>query len=475
MRVFSESRHSASSDAPDVDVNSRLPSPADDSVAGATPSSSARPALDAAALGALPTAVDVVIIGGGIIGISTAYALAKAGVSVCVFEKGRLAGEQSSRNWGWVRTLTRDVAEVPLAMRANAMWADIQARADVGFRRTGLLYLQENDADAAAHAKWIAAARDHGLDATLLTREAAARHLPPSSRAWTGAMFSASDGVAEPQRATQGIAGLAQDLGAKVFEHCAVRGIESSAGQVTAVITERGVVRTQAVVIAGGAWSRLFCGNLGADFPQLKVRGSVLRTAPFEAPLHAAVNGKDFTCRKRSDGGYTVSQFGASMADVVPDSFRLMHHFGRAWLANREFVRLRFGKRFFEELRTPRRFAVDRETPFERCRVLDPAPSAKGVSQAWARVTETFPVFGQARIAQSWAGYIDVTPDALPVMSAVPHHAGLFLASGFSGHGFGIGPAAGELMANLVQGNALGVDAAPFRFGRFSRFGAQKA
>ncbi|MDQ2149364.1 FAD-binding oxidoreductase [Alcaligenaceae bacterium C4P045] len=420
------------------------------------------------ALGALPDAVDVVIVGGGIIGISTAYALAKAGVSVCVFEKGCLAAEQSSRNWGWVRTLTRDVAEVPLAVRANALWADIQAKTDVGFRRTGLLYMQENDADAAAHAKWIASAREHGLDATLLTRERALSQLPPSSRAWTGAMHSASDGVAEPQRATHGIAGLAQDLGAKIYEHCAVRGIESSAGRVSAVITERGVVRTQAVVIAGGAWSRLFCGNLGADFPQLKVRGSVLRTAPFEAPLLAAVNGKDFTCRKRGDGGYTVSQFGASMADVVPDSFRLMPHFGRAWLANREFVRLRFGKRFFEELREPRRFALDRETPFERCRVLDPAPSAKGVSQAWARLTETFPIFGQARIAQSWAGYIDVTPDALPVMSPVPKHPGLFLASGFSGHGFGIGPAAGELMANMVQGHALGVDAAPFRFSRFS-------
>lgn len=416
----------------------------------------------------LPAEVDVAIVGGGIIGVSTAYALAQAGVSVCVFEKGRLAGEQSSRNWGWVRTLGRDVSELPLAVRANRLWGEIQARADVGFRRTGLMYLQESETDAQIHAEWMDSARAHGLDAGLLTRDAALAHLPSTSRAWVGAMYSGSDGVAEPGRATSAIASLAQASGARIYEGCAVRGIEKAAGRVSAVVTERGVVNAQAVVIAGGAWSRLFCGNLGADFPQLKVRGSVLRTAPFDSALTHAVNGKSFTCRKRADGGYTVSQFGASMADVVPDSFRLIGHFGRAWLANRDFVRLRFGKRFFEELGIPRRFALDRETPFERHRVLDPQPSARGVAQAWARLIEAFPDFRDARIAHSWAGYIDVTPDALPVMSAVPANPGLFLASGFSGHGFGIGPAAGELMADMVQGKASPLDATPFRFSRFS-------
>ena len=90
------------------------------------------------------------------------------------------------------------------------------------------------------------------------------------------------------------------------------------------------------------------------------------------------------------------------------------------------------------------------------------------MAQAWARLIEAFPDFRDARIAHSWAGYIDVTPDALPVMSAVPANPGLFLASGFSGHGFGIGPAAGELMADMVQGKASPLDATPFRFSRFS-------
>ncbi|WP_033447994.1 FAD-dependent oxidoreductase, partial [Bordetella bronchiseptica] len=108
---------------------------------------------------ALPRRVDVAVIGGGIIGVSAAYALARAGVSVALFEKGRLAGEQSSRNWGWVRTLCRDAAEIPLALRAHALWTEIQAEVDVGYRRTGMLYLQEDERDAAAHQRWIEQAR----------------------------------------------------------------------------------------------------------------------------------------------------------------------------------------------------------------------------------------------------------------------------------------------------------------------------
>ncbi|WP_459616349.1 NAD(P)/FAD-dependent oxidoreductase [Bordetella sp. 2513F-2] len=416
----------------------------------------------------LPGPVDVAVIGGGIIGVSAAYALARAGVRVAVFEKGSVGAEQSSRNWGWVRTLGRDPAEVPLALRANALWADIQARVDVGFRRTGMLYLQQSADDAAEHQRWLDSCRDHGVDAVMLDREAALRHLPRTPRGWTGAMYSAHDGVAEPRLAPHAIAALARDAGAHIVEGCAVRGLERAAGRVAGVVTERGPVAAQAVLLAGGAWSRLFCGNTGVDFPQLKVRGSVLRTAPFQGALTAAVNGGGFTCRKRADGGYTVAQFGASMADIVPDSFRLMGRFLRGWLQNNDFVRLRFGRRFFEELAMPRRFGLDAPTPFERHRVLDPRPSAAGLRQAWQRLTDAFPEFAAAQVAESWAGYIDVTPDALPVMSEVPAMPGFYLASGFSGHGFGIGPAAGEAMKDLILGHAPQADLSAFRLSRFA-------
>ncbi|NML30335.1 NAD(P)/FAD-dependent oxidoreductase [Paraburkholderia antibiotica] len=412
--------------------------------------------------------VEVAIVGGGIIGASTAYWLAKAGVRTALFEKGTLACEQSSRNWGWVRTLSRDLPEVPLALLANRRWRELQQQVEVGYRQNGLLYLQENDRDAQEHARWYDAAKTYGAKASFLTKRDMQKLLPTSARAWTGAMYSESCGVAEPTQATAGIAALAREAGATIVENCAVRGIERSAGRVSAIVTEAGRVDAQNVLVAAGAWSRLFCGNLGVEFPQLKVRGSVLRTAPFDARMSVSINGKDFTCRKRTDGGYTVSQFSASLAELVPDSFRLMSKFIRPWIANRAIVRVRVSERFIDELKIPRRFPSDSETPFEHCRMLDPPPYAKGIDQAWTRLRESFPVFKGARIAHAWGGYIDVTPDAMPVIGALHDVPGLYLASGFSGHGFGIGPAVGECVAALIRGDRPPVDLEPFRLGRYA-------
>lgn len=424
--------------------------------------------LDYDAAPAIRGNVDVAIIGAGIVGVSTAYALAKAGLSVAVFEKGTIACEQSSRNWGWIRTLSRDLPELPLALRANHLWRNIQNQIDVGFRQTGILYLADCAKDIEHYQHWLDGAKPMGVDAQLLDRESTLRLLPTTNRRWMGALYSPTDGVAEPAIATGNIASLAAAQGCRIVEHCAVRGIETTAGRASAVVTENGTVKAQSILIAGGAWSRLLCGNLNIEFPQLKVRASVLRTAPVNTPMDLAVNGKEFTCRRRADGGYTVSQFGASYADVVPDSFRLLRHFLPAWIKNNGLVKLRFGKRFLDELSVPRRFPLDAITPFEQCRVLDAPASAAFLTSTMKTLSDAFPDFRNVQVAQSWGGFIDVTPDALPVMSPVDTVPGLFLASGFSGHGFGIGPAVGEVMADMIRGAPLGIDTQPFRLSRFS-------
>ncbi|MDB5832386.1 MAG: dependent oxidoreductase, partial [Caballeronia sp.] len=397
-----------------------------------------------------------------------ALALARKGVRVAVFEKGALAGEQSSRNWGWIRTVGRDPKELPLSAIANDMWADIQARINVGYRRTGLAYLAETDKEMARHQAWLDSAKNTGTEGSLLGRDELARLIPASNRPWIGALYSAGDGVAEPTLATVAIARLATEAGALVFENCAVRGLETSAGRTSAVVTERGVVKCASVVLAGGAWSRLFCGNNAVEFPQLKVHASVLRTGPLETGLEMAINGSDFTCRKRADGGYTVSQLGASIADLTPDSIRLCRQFLPAWMAERKYLKLRVGKRFVEEMKIPRHFRLDAPTPFEACRTLAPPPTMKMVDGALGKLKHAFPAFKNATVAQAWAGFIDVTPDAVPVISEVSKIPGFFLAAGFSGHGFGIGPAAGALMADLVTGDAPRVDPKAFRLNRFN-------
>lgn len=415
----------------------------------------------------LPAAVDVAIVGGGIIGMSTACELSRAGASVAVLEKGTVGCEQSSRNWGWVRTLMRDPSEVPLALRANRLWQHIQSKTDVGFRQSGILYLARASKELLDYQRWVERVTPLGTDAILLDKHQVASKLPDTRQEWLGGLYSPGDGVAEPGLATQGIATLARQHGAQVFENCAVRGLGTRGPTVWDVHTEHGTIKAGKVLVAGGAWSRLLCGNLGISIPQLKVRASVLSTTPIAEPLDVAINGRDFTCRRRADGGYTVSQFNASYADIVPDSFRLLRHFLPAWVKNNGLVKLRFGKRFFRELAMQRRFGASDVTPFEQHRSLHPAPAQAALTSAFKKLSDVFPAFEGATIHHMWGGYIDVTPDALPVISDVASHQGLYIATGFSGHGFGIGPAVGEATAKLIQGSASDIDLTPFRLERF--------
>jgi glycine/D-amino acid oxidase-like deaminating enzyme len=130
-------------------------------------------------------------------------------------------------------------------------------------------------------------------------------------------------------------------------------------------------------------------------------------------------------------------------------------------------LRLRIGRRFVEEWRIRRRWSLDEVTPFEQVRVLDPEPSSSLLAEGVENLRRAFPVFAEARVAERWGGLIDATPDAVPVISSVATLPGFFVATGFSGHGFGIGPAAGRLMADLVAGDRPLVDPAPYAFARF--------
>jgi glycine/D-amino acid oxidase-like deaminating enzyme len=420
---------------------------------------------------ALPRSVDVVVVGGGIVGASAALFLAQEGLRVALLEKGAIGGEQSSRNWGWCRFTLRDPAELELMGVAMRLWRDQAALggADTGFRTTGIMYLVGRRADdVAVYEAWLEHARRHGLGSRLIGRDEVARLLPGASRQWDGAVYTPEDGGAEPERAAPEIARAAQRAGAIVVNACAVRSVERTAGRVSSVVTERGEIICDAALVAAGAWSRLFLGNLGIDLPQLKVLASASRSDPHVAAPTVSAAGAGWGFRRRDDGGWIVSETDATTADIVPDSFRLLWDYRRQVFA-RGRPRLRFGRRFFEEWRAPRRWRAQEVTPFERCRSLDPAPERQVLAAAERRLQAELPEFSDIRIAGAWAGYIDVTPDALPAISGVDAWPGLFIATGFSGHGFGIGPGGGRLAADLVAGRTPSADPTPFRADRFAR------
>jgi glycine/D-amino acid oxidase-like deaminating enzyme len=419
---------------------------------------------------ALPARADVVIIGGGIIGTSAALFLAQKGVSAVLCEKGHIAGEQSSRNWGWCRKMGRDPREIPLIIESLRLWQGMNERveAETGFRQAGIMYLAETQAELGQLEGWLDHARQYQLDTRVISRSEAAELMPGLTGAWAGALYTASDGKAEPQRAAPAIAEAARRHGAAIFTQCAVRGIEMQGGHVSSAVTEKGRIACNAVVLAGGAWCRLFCGNLGIKLPQLKVLATVMRTEPLDGGPEISASGGLFGFRKRMDGGYTVSTLGVRTIDLIPDHFRLFFDYLPAVKLHWKKLRFRVGNRWLEELRTSRRWGLDEASPFEAVRVLDPEPDPFVADRARTAAAEAFPIFRSAVVAESWGGMIDVMPDAIPVISPVETLPGFFIATGFSGHGFGIGPGAGKLVADIVAGDPTLVDPAPFRLSRFT-------
>jgi glycine/D-amino acid oxidase-like deaminating enzyme len=418
----------------------------------------------------LPKHAAVVVIGGGIIGVSTALELAARGIDVVLVEKGEIAGEQSSRNWGWCRQMGRDPREIPLIKVSLQKWREMNLRVgeETGFRQCGIVYLSKTADELAGKEKWFNDnAKAYGLSTRMVTGAEADQLAPGSASRWAGAMFTEDDGRAEPFIAALAIAKAVQRKGGKVYTGIAARGLETSAGRISHVVTERGTIACDSVVVAGGYWSRRFLHNFGIPFPQLGVVNSVLRTTAVDLGHQRTFSGAHFAARKRLDGGYTIAHNVYSVADIVPDSFRQLFDFFPALILARKELRLRFGQRFIDEAQLARRWALDQKSPFEKIRILDPKPIQSILDDCFASLKKHYPAFKNAQIAEAWGGMIDATPDAVPVISAIARQPGLFLASGFSGHGFGLGPGAGQLMAEIVTGSTPCVDPAPFRYEKY--------
>ncbi|MEI2263964.1 NAD(P)/FAD-dependent oxidoreductase [Erwinia sp. CGal63] len=416
-----------------------------------------------------PESVDVVVIGAGIAGTSAAYELARKGVSVALIEKGLVGGEQSSRNWGWCRQQNRDERELPLIIYALRRWGELaqETGEELGFRRSGLVYATGNQSDIDAWESWGAMAKNYGVRSDILSAERAKTMTPGSTSRWLGGVSSPTDGHAEPAMASAGLAIAAQRLGASVFQQCAVRGLDISAGKVSGVITERGTIKTQRVICAGGAWTSMFCRRHGIELPLGNVIGTAFRTAPIEQAIAMPLYTPGFACRPQLDGSYTVSVSGRGRLAPGAQGLRYARQFWPTFKARRKNLKLELGlDPFMKGPEALARWQFDHRSPFEQIRILDPAADMALVQEGLNAMRKEYPALAGLRVEQAWGGMIDNTPDAVPVISHVEKLPGLILSAGYSAHGFGIGPGAGRLAADLATDSTPVVDPTPFRYAR---------
>ncbi len=419
-----------------------------------------------------PASCDVVVIGGGVMGVMTAWHLAERGLRVVLCEKGRIAGEQSSRNWGWIRQQGRDLDELPIMVESLRIWKSLaqELGEGLGFRQTGVVYLAKTDAEMAGFEDWLTHARTHGLDTRMMTAGEAASMLSGSAAPWRGGLITPSDARAEPWVAVPMLAAGAVRRGAVLVENCAVRGLDLAAGRVAGVITEAGRIACDRVVLAGGAWSALFARRHGINLPQLSVLASVAATEPMPEIFPGNAADDDFAFRRRADGGYSIAPGAEHDFFPGPDALRNIAIY--LPVLKKDFRSTHFRPKapagFPDAWGTPRRWAMDQASPFEAMRILNPAPNLAALGRVQDAFGRAFPGLGRPKLRSAWAGMIDTMPDIVPVIDHVAAIPGLIIATGLSGHGFGIGPGLGRVVADLVMGRDTGHDLARFRLSRFT-------
>lgn len=268
--------------------------------------------------GDLPTYADAVVIGGGIAGASAALELSRAGLSCVVIEKGQIGEEQSGRNWGFVRQQGRDLSELPLAMLSNRIWSTMERdlNADVGWVQGGNLALASDPSKIAAYKDWIELAKGLGLSSELLTMDKVRKLLPGVQREWAVALFTRSDGHANPVKATSAIARAAESAGAVVVTGCKATKIETSGGSVTGVVTSQGTISTPRVILSAGIWSARLAATVGVHIPQGIVTNSVAASQPFPKFTDLGVWTRDLAFRQLDDGRIIFSAETCTEIDI---------------------------------------------------------------------------------------------------------------------------------------------------------------
>ena len=363
---------------------------------------------------------DVVIIGGGLHGCSAALHLAMRGLSVTVLEKDHVARHASGMSAGGVRRLGRDLAEVPIAIRAAEYWHDIKALVDddCGYRESRYLQLAENEADIARAEARVAEMQANGFTHEEVIDEPTLRAFEPNvAPQCIGALHVDGDGAADPARTTQAFRRRAEALGALVVEGAAVTSITQE-GEGWRVLTSAGSFTGGALVNAAGAWGGKVAAMLGETAPVDPRAPMMQLTKPVPAFASAVFGalGDALSLKQMEDGAVMIG--GGRLGRVLLDQ-------------------------------------------------NDVALEEDGLARSLATARRLFPVLENAKVERRWAGIEGYMPDDIPVIS-LGAASGVVHSFGYSAHGFQLGPAVGEIVADLVVNQATRYPIEPLRIDRFS-------
>lgn len=383
----------------------------------------------------MKTTADVVIVGGGCMGASAAYFLARRGVTnvVLIEREAQLGTASTGRNAGGVRHQFSHPANIELSKESIALFANFEEAVghSIDFWPDGYLFLLSTEDSARAFRRNVDLQRAHGITVDWLSPADAAALCPGLVvDGVVAATYCGDDGIADPNGVTQGFARAAQALGVQIRRGEEVTGIRVEGGRVAGVATSHGAIATRAVVNAAGAWAHGIGWLAGVDVPVSPERRHIFIAQPpgggsWDDPAHC--NG-------------------------VPASRLMVIDFESTFYFHREGGGLLFG------MADP-----DEQAGFDITVRWDFLPSVIDVA------VKRLPALGEAAVSHAWAGLYEMTPDHNPIIGPAPEIGGFYTIAGFSGHGFQHSPAAGRILADLMTGADPRFDIAPFAHDRFAR------
>ena len=374
---------------------------------------------------------EILVIGGGIAGASTAYHLAEHGRSVALLERGDIASEASGVNAGGIGAL--GWGNVPnlqsyLTMGSLQIFKYLQLELgyDIEFRASGALQAVQTEEQYNYSRDNLLELKSRGYTLDLLTVTEARALEPELSPDLLGAVHFPLRAQADPVKATRAFAAAAEQYGAQVLTGREVAGITRSAGGAFRVTCAGEVHTAKRLVLAAGAWCGPLGEMLGLRIPVVPVRGQMWASEPLPARV--------FYSLSAAESPWYWSARPGNDAQTPPE---LTH------LGPRQVTRHLYGRQ-----------NRDGELVFGGDRQLvgyDKTVDAAGIEVNFGHVRELLPMLGQLSIARTWAGLMPFSTDGKPVIGSIPQIDGLYIVSGLASSGFGRGPMAGKLVADYIQ------------------------